>query len=228
MADFSHVHPGTPTTEHNMPFVPGFLIEGGKLVFLSGMGPLPIYHKHPHDPVEEAKWYEGDISATSAGKPSRTFELIMKAAGGDLSHVVKLTHYLVDVFRDQDVLNEITWEIWGHDNMPPRTLVEIPSLAHKDMLLEIDATSVIPTKVERHPSKKSSFVGAPGPEQGARRTYCGDAFGRYPPPRNCHHAFGVRRLPKPSPSSSFSIKRRKPVPIKRRNSRADHFLKSLL
>tara|TARA_B100000686_G_scaffold306999_1_gene346885 strand:- start:1275 stop:1715 length:441 start_codon:yes stop_codon:yes gene_type:complete len=142
-ANYTHIHPGTPTAEHNMPFVPGFVIDSGKLMFLSGMGPLPIYHKHPHDPIEEAKWYEGDFR-DQCWKTFKNIELIMKAAGGDLSHVVKLTHYLVDVFRDQDVLNEITWEIWGHDNMPPRTLIEIPSLAHKDMLLEIDATSVIP------------------------------------------------------------------------------------
>ena len=79
MADFSHVHPGTPTTEHNMPFVPGFLIEGGKLVFLSGMGPLPIYHKHPHDPVEEAKWYEGDFR-DQCWKTFKNIELIMKGS----------------------------------------------------------------------------------------------------------------------------------------------------
>ena len=54
-----------------------------------------------------------------------------------------MTHYLVDVMRDQDTLNEITWELFGRERMPPRTLIEVPSLAHKDMLLEIDVVAQV-------------------------------------------------------------------------------------
>jgi len=136
------IHPREPKAEYNMPFVPAFSVEGGRTIWLSGMGPVPIYHKHPHDPVEEAKWYEGGFRSQC----EKTFEniaTILAAAGADMTNIVKLTIYLVDVFRDQDTLNEITWETFGHDNMPPRTLLEIPSLAHKDMLLEIDATAQI-------------------------------------------------------------------------------------
>ena len=137
------IHPGTPKPEHNMPFVPAFEVQGGRTLWLSGMGPLPIYHKHPHDPVEEAKWYEGNFR-DQCQKTFKNIESILNAADADLTHIVKMTHYLVDVFRDQDALNEVTWELFGRERMPPRTLIEIPSLAHKDMLLEIDVIAQVP------------------------------------------------------------------------------------
>ena len=136
------VHPGTPLPEHNMPFVPAFSVEGGRTLWLSGMGPVPIYHKHPHDPVEEAQWYEGSFR-TQCERTFGNIERILAAAEADLTNIVKMTHYLVDVMRDQDTLNEITWELFGRERMPPRTLIEVPSLAHKDMLLEIDVVAQV-------------------------------------------------------------------------------------
>ncbi len=137
------VHPGTPLPEHNMPFVPAFSVEGGRTLWLSGMGPVPIYHRHPHDPEEEARWYEGGFR-TQCERTFENIERILAAADAGLGNVVKMTHYLVDVMRDQDVLNEITWELFGRERMPPRTLIEVPSLAHRDMLLEIDAVAQVP------------------------------------------------------------------------------------
>ena len=136
------VHPGTPLPEHNMPFVPAFSVEGGRTLWLSGMGPVSIYHKHPHDPVEEAQWYEGSFR-TQCERTFGNIERILAAAEADLTNIVKMTHYLVDVMRDQDTLNEITWELFGRERMPPRTLIEVPSLAHKDMLLEIDVVAQV-------------------------------------------------------------------------------------
>ncbi len=137
------VHPQEPKPEHNMPFVPAFSVEGGRTIWLAGCGPIPIYHKHPHDPIEEAAWMEGGFRA-QCDKTFQNIQTVLQAAGGDLANIVKLTIYLTDIFRDQDVLNEITWKLFGHERMPPRTIVEIASLAHKDMLLEIDATAVVP------------------------------------------------------------------------------------
>ena len=137
------VHPGTPLPEHNMPFVPAFSVEGGRTLWLAGMGPVPIYHKHPHDPVEEAAWYEGGFRVQC----ERTFEnieRILAAAGADLTNIVKMTQYLTHVMRDQDTLNEITWELFGRERMPPRTLLGVPTLAHEDMLLEIDVVAQVP------------------------------------------------------------------------------------
>lgn len=126
-----------------MPFVPAFSVEGGRTIWLAGCGPIPIYHKHPHDPVEEAEWLAGDFR-TQCEKTFANVERVVTAAGGDLTNIVKLTIYVTNVFRDQNTLNEITWNLFGHDNMPPRTLLEVSSLSHVDMLVEIDAVAVVP------------------------------------------------------------------------------------
>ncbi len=126
-----------------MPFVPAFAVEGGRTIWLAGCGPIPVYHKHPHDPVEEAEWMAGGFGA-QCEKTFENIERVLAAAGGDLSGIVKLTIYLRDIFRDQDVLNEITWKLFGREKMPPRTIVEISSLAHEGMLIEIDAIAVVP------------------------------------------------------------------------------------
>ena len=137
------VHPEPPKSEHKMPFVPALAVEGGRTIWLAGCGPIPIYHKHPHDPFEEAEWLAGGFR-TQCEKTFDNVEKILTSSGGDLTNIVKLTIYVTNVFRDQNELNEITWERFGRENMPPRTLVEVSSLSHGDMLIEIDAIAVVP------------------------------------------------------------------------------------
>lgn len=142
--DVSAVHHVPMLPEYASPFSAGYAVglPGGRLVFLSGCGPIPTYHKHPHDAVEEAQWLAGDFREQC----ERTFEnilLSLQAAGGDWRHVVKLNIYLTDM-ANQNVLNEISARIFGRDNPPARTLLGAPLLAHPKMLLEIEATAAIP------------------------------------------------------------------------------------
>ena len=134
------IHSREPLSEFNMPFVPVFVVEGGKLVFLAGCGPIPPYHKHPHVPEEEAAWMAGDIREQT----ERTFEHIrelLQAAGGDFGNLVKLTIFLRDV-ADQNVVNEVSAEIFRGLQAPPRTVVQAV-LNHENMLIEIDAIAAI-------------------------------------------------------------------------------------
>ena len=134
------IHPQEPKAEYRMPFVPAFAVEGGKLIFLAGCGPVPPYHMHPHVPAEEAAWMKGDMREQTL----RTFghiRMILAAAGADLRNIVKLTIYLQDV-KDQDVLNEVSAEMFGTDNPPPRTVVQV-TLNHVGMKLEIDVIAAI-------------------------------------------------------------------------------------
>ena len=73
--------------------------------------------------------------AAQCEKTFANIEKVMKAAGGDLSNIVKLTIYMTHIMRDQGELNDITWKLFGREMMPPRTIVEIPMLAHEDMLI---------------------------------------------------------------------------------------------
>ena len=134
------IHPQEPKPEYNMPFVPAFAVEGGKLVFVAGCGPIPPYHKHPHDPAEEARWFKGGIREQT----EKTFEHIREvlvAAGGDLHNIVKMTIYLSNI-ADQNVVNEVSAELFGKANPPPRTVVQCV-LNHVDMKLEIDVIAAV-------------------------------------------------------------------------------------
>lgn len=132
-----------PMTEHTQgPYSGGFIAENCRIIFLSGCGPVPSYHKHPHDPVEEAKWYEGGYQE----QIDKTFEhikVLLDAAGADWHHVTRLLIFLNDVAEGQNILNEITYRIFGKENPPARTLIQAYN-AHPKMLVEIEATAAVP------------------------------------------------------------------------------------
>lgn len=134
------IHSREPLSEYNMPFVPAFAVEGGTLLFLAGCGPIPPYHKHPHVPEEEAQWMAGDIREQTERTFAHIRELLV-AAGGDFSNLVKLTIFLRNV-EDQNVVNQVSAEIFRGLNAPPRTVIQAV-LNHHDMLIEIDAIGAI-------------------------------------------------------------------------------------
>jgi 2-iminobutanoate/2-iminopropanoate deaminase len=132
------VHPQTP--EYPMPFVPAMLVEGARYLFAAGCGPVPLYHKHPHDPDFERSSFEGGIRQQTR----RTFEnikLVLGAVGADLTNVVRVLIFITD--HDlQDEFNEV-YESYFRDHKPPRTFV-VAGLVHRDMLVEIEVTAVLP------------------------------------------------------------------------------------
>jgi enamine deaminase RidA (YjgF/YER057c/UK114 family) len=140
MLPITPVHSREVKPEYNMPFVPAYVVEARKLVFLAGCGPIPPYHKHPHIPEEEAQWMAGGMRE-QATKTFEHIEELLRAAGGDLSNIVKLTIFLRDV-RDQNVFNEVSAEIFPDGSAPPRTVVQAV-LNHDNMLLEIDAIAAL-------------------------------------------------------------------------------------
>ena len=128
--------------EYRSPFSAGFVVDNARVIFLSGCGPLPTYHKHPHDPIEEAKWFGGSIE----DQIRMTFEnirLSLAAANAEMKHIIRLLIFMNDVTNGQDILNEITYEIFGRENPPARTLIEARS-SHPKMLIEIEATAAVP------------------------------------------------------------------------------------
>ncbi len=142
--------------EFNSPFSAGYLIEGGRLLFFSGCGPVPTYHRHPHDPIDEAQWFAGDFR----DQCERTFaniRLILKAAGGDWPNMLKLNIYLTDMSQ-QNILNEISARTFDPRNPPARTLVAVPELAHPNMMLEIEGIAAVPLPAARRASRKKTVV----------------------------------------------------------------------
>jgi 2-aminomuconate deaminase len=172
--------------EYNSPFSAGYTIEGGKLLFFSGCGPIPIYHKHPHDPVEEASWLAG----TFRDQCERTFAnigTILEAAGTDWSGMLKLNIYLTDMSQ-QNILNEISARTFGPHDPPARTLVAVPELAHPDMLIEVEGVAAVPAakakkaaapkKAAKKASQKAPAKKAAGAKAAARKAVPKKTAGR--------------------------------------------------
>ena len=128
--------------EHKSPFSAAFAVENSKILLFSGCGPIPIYHTHPHDPVAEAEWLEGDMREQTE-KTLANIGTILAAAEADFSHVVKLNIYLT-AMTGQDILNEISARYFDPAKPPPRTLVGVTELAHPKMLIEIEAIVAVP------------------------------------------------------------------------------------
>jgi enamine deaminase RidA (YjgF/YER057c/UK114 family) len=68
--------------------------------------------------------------------------MVLAAAGADLTNIVKMTIYLSDV-GDQNVLNEVSEEMFGKESPPPRTVVQVAALNHVNMKLEIDVIAAV-------------------------------------------------------------------------------------
>ena len=141
------VHHVPMRAEFNSPFSAGYLVEGGRLLFFSGCGPVPSYHKHPHDAAEEAQWFAGDFRV-QCEQTFANIHLILKAAGGDWPNMLKLNIYLTDM-RQQNILNEISTRTFGPLNPPARTLIAVPELAHPKMMLEIEGVAAVPAPKPR-------------------------------------------------------------------------------
>lgn len=140
MVKIAPIHPMPPKPEYNMPFVPAFSVSDGTLLFLAGCGPIPLYHHHPHDPVEERQWMSGGFRA-QYDRTMANIEMVLASRNAGLANIVKLTVYLTDMSL-QNQLNEAIFGTFGRENPPPRTLVGA-ALSHQDMLIEIDAIAAI-------------------------------------------------------------------------------------
>ncbi len=127
--------------EYKSPYSAAFSVEDAKLVFFSGCCTVPVYHMHPHDPVEEKKWLVDDAKEQT----ERTFkhiEDVLKAAGGDFSSVLKITIFTTDISK-QGIINEVSARYFGEANPPARSILEVKSLAHPGMFVEIEGVAAV-------------------------------------------------------------------------------------
>ena len=73
----------------------------------------------------------------------RNIKSIVEAAGGKLDHVVKLSYFTTDVSRIADI-RTIRDQFITSKTKPASTLVQVNKLFREDILIEIEATAVIP------------------------------------------------------------------------------------
>jgi enamine deaminase RidA (YjgF/YER057c/UK114 family) len=70
---------------------------------------------------------------------------IIESAGGSMNDVVKLNYYILDVSQVQ-VIRNIRDKFVNVGHPPTSTLVQVSKLFRDDILVEIEATAVIPKK----------------------------------------------------------------------------------
>jgi 2-iminobutanoate/2-iminopropanoate deaminase len=68
---------------------------------------------------------------------------IVEAGGGKMGHIVKLGYFTTDVSQIQQIRN-VRDKFIDAKNPPASTLVQVSKLYREDVLLEIEATAVIP------------------------------------------------------------------------------------
>ena len=83
----------------------------------------------------------GDVRAQTR-EVLRKLRVAIESVGGTIDDIVTVTVYITDARFYGDV-NETRREVFG-PNFPPSTLVHVSSLARAGLLVEINATAVVP------------------------------------------------------------------------------------
>jgi enamine deaminase RidA (YjgF/YER057c/UK114 family) len=142
---FEYVHlPGTePAAGANMPFTSAIKVRSGSIVFLSGITSAAVPHSHPHVPAE---FDHLDFStAAQTEEIMKRMQKTIRAAGGEITDVIQVTRFVVDVDANQVAINEVMNRYWGADHRPASTTVEIVRLATDPrFVLEVEAVAVLP------------------------------------------------------------------------------------
>ncbi len=85
-----------------------------------------------------------DDFATQFKQALANVETVLKAANAKMSDVAKITLLIVDHNKEKfRVMTEEVERVWG-DNKLANTLIPVPALALKGMLVEIDVIAVVP------------------------------------------------------------------------------------
>jgi 2-iminobutanoate/2-iminopropanoate deaminase len=103
-----------------------------RLVFVSGQGAT----------VPETGTLVGPDVETQTEQVFRNMEAILKAAGSDLSRVLRCGVFLVDL-RDFQVMNAVYARVFG-EHRPARTTVQVASLPDPGLRVEIDCIAYRP------------------------------------------------------------------------------------
>ena len=138
---YEHIHIEGNDPKWNMPYTPAIKVHSGKTVYLSGVTAAPVYHSHPHIPSEF-----DDIPEDAGAQAEMTMENLLKvlrAAGGEITDIVRITRFMVDQEKNQDAINAVMGRYFG-DHRAASTSVEIVRLATDPRLvLEIEAVAVV-------------------------------------------------------------------------------------
>ncbi len=108
------------------------IVASGAMLFVAGQIPLDA----------ATGQLVGTTIAEQTEKVIQNLTAVIKAAGSDLSQVVKTSVFLKDM-NDFGAMNEVYAQHFGDDQAPARACVEVARLP-KDVLVEIECIAMVP------------------------------------------------------------------------------------
>jgi enamine deaminase RidA (YjgF/YER057c/UK114 family) len=124
------VHKGT--WEEKRGFSPAVVTQGGKVVWLAGVGMAMD---------EDGNSLAGDFEA-QAHASFREIERILARAGGKLTDIVTMTVFTLDVRYGEEIIPRIRRQYFP-DAFPAAALITVSGFARPDMMIEIQAIAVV-------------------------------------------------------------------------------------
>jgi 2-aminomuconate deaminase len=115
----------------------------GDLIFVSGISSRR--HDNTHEGVRISA--DGTVTLDIREQTRAVIENIreiLHSAGTDLTHVIDVTVFLVDM-KDYAGMNEIYNEFFTAETGPSRTTVAVHQLPHPNLLIEIKAVAAAPS-----------------------------------------------------------------------------------
>lgn len=109
------------------------VVRAGRVVFVSGCVATD----------GQGRLVGGDDIVAQTRQVHENIKRCLAAAGATFADVCKVTVFLRDV-GDREKVNTVRREYFGASR-PASTLVEVSRLVHDDLLLEIEATAVLPS-----------------------------------------------------------------------------------
>ena len=107
--------------------------EGGKIIWLRGQCPQNL---------DDAINIDSNDPAEQTHKVMQNISQLIKEAGGEIQHLVKMVVYITDIKNRETVYRIIGQHTKGVH--PVQTGLVVNALARPEWLVEIDATAVIP------------------------------------------------------------------------------------
>lgn len=114
----------------------------GDFIYISGTSSRRKDNTHVGATKDENGQWQLDIKAQTTAVLENINELL-KSADADLSHVVDITTFLIDM-KDFKGYNDVYGTFFNHENGPTRTTVAVHQLPHPNLLIEIKAVAYKP------------------------------------------------------------------------------------
>ena len=107
--------------------------EGGKIVWLRGQCPQNL---------DDAVNITSSDPAEQTHKVMQNISQLIKEAGGEMKHLVKIVVYITDI-KNREAVYRVIGK-YTKDVHPVSTGLVVQALARPEWLVEVDATAVIP------------------------------------------------------------------------------------